>query len=382
VRRFRVLAYDGAGKELRLRRESEAPSALLKELASEGLVVVELREEAGRARSARPLTLADQQFFAESLTAYLNSGLPLAEALELLGRGSVNRRIADVCASLREAVVSGRPLSSAMRESGLFRETLIGMTASGERSASLAPILERAAILFGLELDVRRRVSSAVTYPLAMMTVGLGVVAFLLGYVVPKLTSLFEEIGKELPLATRILLGLSGAVRVGALPLLGAGLLWFLWRKRTGRPVRIPLFRGIRRDLAASLVFGQLGALLRTGIPLVQALELTAPVDPVPGRLAAVADQVREGRRFADALGRVGGFGADALALIRVGETGGDLAGALERSSTVAFRRAEGAMQRLSALVEPLVVVILGGMVGFVVVAVLLPIFDLSGLAK
>jgi type II secretory pathway component PulF len=381
LRRFSVLAYDASGREVRLRREADSPAALLKELGESGLVVVDLKEETAKSRSSKPLSLVDQQFFADSLSAYLTSGLPLAEALDLLGRGTTNRRIGDICAGLRESVLAGRALSAAMRESALFRETLVGMVASGERSASLTPILERAAALFSLELEVRRKVTSAVTYPLAMLTVGLGVVAFLLGYVVPKLTSLFEEIGKELPLPTRILLGLSDVVRIGGLPVLIGAILWFLWRRRSGRPIRIPFFKGIRRDLGVSLVFGQLGALLKTGIPLVQALELTAPVDPVPGRLLEIADQVREGRRFADALARVGGFGDDAVALIRVGETGGDMTGALERASNVAFRRAESSMQRLSSLVEPLVVVIMGALVGFVVVAVLLPVFDLSGLA-
>ena len=383
--RYRVTASDAGGRTRTLRQEAPSEGVLLRSLADRGYVVLSVREEKGRSSggTGRPLNLEQHEQFCASLAGFLKSGLPLAQVLGLLERtSSKNQRMGDLYRALRESVESGRSLAVALKDSGVFRPVLLGLVESAEASSKLPEILDRAARLFGDELKLRRKIQSAVTYPLAMLTVGLGVVAFLLTYVVPRLTGLFAEIGAQLPLPTRVLLGVAGGVKALALPALILLLVAFLWLRRRGGRVGWPFFRGTRQQLALALVFAHLSTLLKSGIPLVQALELTAPMDRDRSRWLTVAESVRMGYRFSQGLERQGGFPEDILAVLRIAELGGDLPDSLERLGTTCWDRSQASLQRLADLAEPAIIVVLGGMVAFVVVAVLLPVFDISSLIR
>jgi general secretion pathway protein F/type IV pilus assembly protein PilC len=269
-----------------------------------------------------------------------------------------------------------------MRDQGVFREGLIGMVESGETSGSLVEILLKGAQVYRSELQLRRKVQSALVYPAVMVVVGLGVIAFLLTYVVPRLTALFSDIGQALPMPTRVLLALSGAAKALGLPLLVALLILALLVYRGKVRLRLPFLKGLRERVALSLVFSHLSTLVSSGIPLVQAIQMTAPMDGKRERWKDVAQSVREGYRFAQALEREGSFPDDVVYVVRVGEMGSELPDALERVAENSWETAESQMERLASLVEPLLILFLGSAVGFVVVAILLPIFDLSGLVQ
>lgn len=213
-----------------------------------------------------------------------------------------------------------------------------------------------------------------------MLAVGLCVVVFLITYVVPQLTSIVVESGKALPFATRALLAVSSAVRLGALPVVVLAVVVYVYMKRKGKRISLPLFREIRSQLTFSLLFSQLSTLLQTGVPLVQALEMSAPLDPKKGRISFLAEEVRKGYRFSQSLEREGSFPEDIVAIVRIGEVGGNLPDCMERIATNSWEFAQGSMQRWSNLAEPIIIIVLGVVVGFVVMAVLLPIFSLSDL--
>ena len=382
---YRVSASDPTGRTRTLRREAPSEGVLLRTLGDQGYVVLSMRQEAARrpGGAARPLNLEQHEQFCAALAGFLKSGLPLAQVLGLLERtSSKNQRLGDLYRTLRESVESGRSLAVALKESGLFRPVLLGLVESAEASSKLPEILDRAARLFGDELKLRRKIQSAVTYPLAMLVIGVGVVGFLLTYVVPRLTGLFAEIGAALPLPTRVLLGVAGGMKALAWPVLLGLLLGWLWLRRRGGNVNWPFFRGTRQQLALALVFAHLSTLLKSGIPLVQALELTAPMDRDRNRWQDVAEAVRKGYRFSQGLERQGSFPEDVVAVLRIAELGGDLPESLERLGVACWDRAQSGMQRLADLAEPAIIVVLGGMVAFVVVAVLLPVFDLSSLIR
>ena len=130
-----------------------------------------------------------------------------------------------------------------------------------------------------------------------------------------------------------------------------------------------------------SLIFSQTGTLLKSGMPLVEALKLTEPLDTVKGRLTAVAEHIRQGYRFSQSLEKEGSFPEEIIAVIRVGESGGSLPDAAERLGRNCWEYAQNSMQKWAALAEPVIILVMGGLVGFVVIAVLLPIFDLSSAA-
>ncbi len=282
---FRYTAYDETGK---VRKGTvDAPSSVRagELLAAQGLTAVDIAEGVQRkAGRRRGFGLSYHALFCRGLSSYLKRGVPLAEALKFLGRHSSDRRVADACLHLHEGVLGGKRLSAVLEETGLFREDLLRIVESGERTSALPGVLEQAAALYAMQEGQRRKIRSALTYPLAMTVIGFAVVLFLLTYVVPRLADLFADMGQALPLPTRILLGTAAFLREWwpalVLALMG---FFFLARKRKWS-VSLPFFRRIRENIALSLVMSHLKTLLSAGIPLVQALGMASSMDSRPER--------------------------------------------------------------------------------------------------
>lgn len=380
---FRYAAYDEGG---RLHRGAvDAPSAAraAELLAARGLTVVDITEGAEKKkRGVKVFDLSYHALFCRGLSSYLKRGVPLAEALKFLSRHSSDRRVAEACIHLHERVHEGMRLSSAMEETGLFREDIVRIVESGERTSALGGVLEQAAALYSMQAGWRRKIRSALTYPLAMTAIGAGVIVFLLTYVVPRLADLFADMGQALPLPTRILLGAASFLRSWwpAIILAVMGLAIWLKRRKKSLPA-LPFFSRIRENIVLALVMSHLKTLLSAGIPLVEALGMASSMDADPGRWQEAARLVREGFRFDKALERLGAFPEEAVYIIGIGELGGDLPGAVGQIAEMNWEEAGDRMDRAATLAEPLLVLCLGLAVGFVVIAVLLPIFDLSGLA-
>ncbi|NLD05360.1 MAG: type II secretion system F family protein [Synergistaceae bacterium] len=326
------------------------------------------------------MSLDDQHLFCITLSSYIKSGLSITDVLRLLRKQTRNKLLRPIYTELRESVEGGRSLAASMRVAGVFRESLVGMVESGERSASLPDILEKAAELIHNEIHLRRKLRSSLTYPLLMFLVGLAVVIFLLTFVVPRLTALVIDSGAELPFVTRLLIFISDAVRIGFIPFLIALLIVFIFLRRSGRSITIPIFKEIKENIAFSMIFSQTGTLLKSGLPLIRALKLTEPLDPVKGRLQIVQDHISKGYRFSQGLEKEGSFPEEIVSVVRVSENGRDLPDGLIRLGSNCWDIAQSSMQKYATLAEPLIILVMGFLVGFVVIAVLLPIFDLSTL--
>jgi len=387
---YRVELYTAKGEKKRLQREAANQNDLLRDLTAQGLTAVSIKEESSqKARGSilglrgrtRRLSLEEQYLFCTTLCSFMKSGLSLTEVLKLLQKQTRDKRLKPVFTQLRESVESGRSLASSMASLGVFRESLVGMAESGEKSASLAEVLEKAGELINNEIKFRRKIQSSLSYPVMMLLVGTAVVIFLLSFVVPRLTELITESGAEIPLVTKILIMISHAVRASLVPAACAAAVFVLWRRRSGKKLHVPMFKDARANIAFAMIFMQTGTLLRAGIPLVQALRLTSPLDPVKGRLEVVAGHIERGYRFSQGLEKEGSFPEEIVTIVRVGESGGGLADCLIRLGESCWDYAQSSMQRWAALAEPMIILIMGVLVGFVVIAVLLPIFDLSSLA-
>ena len=379
---YRYSAYDGSGK---IRKGVvDAPSSVRagEILSEKGLVPVDIREGASeKGHKGRPFGLSYHALFCRGLASYLRRGVPLAEALKFLSRHSSEKRVAAACLALNEGVLGGKRLSAVMEETGLFRTDLLRIVESGEKTSALSGVLEQAAQLYTLQDRQRRKIRSALTYPIAMTLIGIIVVTFLLVYVVPSLADLFTDMGQKLPLPTRILLGTAAFLRTQWWILLAAGAVLFLFLRKIKKGRSLPFFRRIRENLSLSLVLSHLGTLLSAGIPLVSALGMAASMDSRPERWTETARFVKEGFRFDRALEKEGSFAEEIIYILRIGEMGGDLPGAIGQVAEMSWEEAQEGMERISILAEPVLVLFLGVAVGFVVIAILLPIFDLSSLA-
>lgn len=380
---YRYTAYDSKGKLKKGKVQATGTVQAADSLALQGLVVVDMKEisDSVNKRKSRPLSLEEHETFCRSLSSYLKAGLPLVESLRLLERQG-GRKFGVLYGNLRKSVEGGVRLSTSMRDSSCFNDNICSMVESGERGGSLETVLEQAVSLFAMQVALRRKLQGAMTYPIVMVCVGMGVVGFLMAYVVPKVAVLFSDMGKSLPLSTQILMAISSFVRGAGLPILVIILILFLL-SRTGRiRIKIPLFRGVMDKITLSMVASNLATLLRSGIPLVQALKMSAVLDPRKERWLSIADQVKGGLRFEKALEKDGSFDEDLVYFVRVGEIGGDLAGALEQVAANYWEISKAKLDRIANLIEPIMVLFLGVIVGFVVIAILVPIFNISSFVK
>jgi type II secretory pathway component PulF len=380
---FNYSGYDGKGKLTKGTLEAVSSMQVVERLTERGVVVVDvsLAEEKVVLQKTKLMPLDAHILFCRSLASYLRSGLPLADSLRILGRQSRDKRVSAAFGALLAAVEGGKKFHAALAESGAFRETLWRVVESGEQSGSLIAVLEQAADQFKMEDALRRKIRGAMTYPIVMVMVGVGVVGFLLSYVVPTIAALFTDMGQTLPLPTRMLMATADFVNTWGLPLLIVSLAFWLWGKRRGKKISLPFMRGLREKLTLSLVATHLSTLLKSGIPLVQGLKMASSMDPTPQRWLDIADLVKAGHRFDKALEKTG-FPEEVVYVVRVGEMGGDLAESLANVGRHNWEIAQSQMERIATLVEPVMVLTLGLSVGFIVVAILLPIFDLSSMVR
>ena len=381
---FAYTGYDAKGKSTKGTVEAGSSIQAVDKLTERGIVVVDVKlaeEKKGGKVKIKLLPLDQHIFFCRSLSSYLKSGLPLADSLRIMSKQAHDRVMKPVMEKILAEVEGGRKFHTALAESGAFRESLWRVAESGEQSGTLVSVLNEAADEFKLEDDLRRKIRGAMTYPIVMAVVGIGVVSFMLTYVVPKISELFEDMHQTLPLPTRILIGMSEFLGNYGLWILLAGLALWMWLKYTGKKIQMPFMRGITDQLNLALVMSHLSTLLKSGIPLVQALRMASSMDIQSQRWLDAAEMVKAGHRFDRALEKIG-LPEETVAVVRVGEMGGDLSGALTNVSDQSREIAQTRMERLSTLMEPIMVLALGFSVGFIVLAILTPVFDLAGIVK
>jgi general secretion pathway protein F len=298
---------------------------------------------------------------------------------------------------VRDRLAEGTGLAKAMaQEPRVFSESYVSMVAAGEASGALDLVLERLADFLDEQAVLRSKVSTALAYPLLMVVVGSGVMFFLLAFVVPKITAVFANNKAALPFITVALLAVSNLLQHWwwlVLLLLG-GLVYLYRRLARGEAfrlrrdrwlLRLPFIGPLRQRLVLARFARILGLLLASGVPVIKALEITGEA-VVDRAFRTTLDQVKleliEGGKLSASLGRSPLFPPLMTHMLAVGEQSGTLEGMLEKAGAAYEREFATAVARATALLEPLLVLGMGLAVGFVVVAVLLPIFQLNQLVK
>jgi len=379
---------------------------------SEGLVMTKLREmgmtpiEVKKAKAGlkmeinlRPghVKLKDLAVFSRQFATMVNSGLPILRALAILGDQTENKELQKVLVQVRLDVEQGQSLSGAMdRHRKAFSDLYVAMVKAGETGGVLDNVLLRLADNIEKEVELRRKVKSAMTYPVVVvMLVGLIMSAMLL-FVVPQFKSIYAQLGGTLPLPTQILLTASNAVRsywyVFALFLFGMS---FAFRryKRTDRgraqmdavKLKIPVFGGLFHKTALARFSSTLGMLLRSGVPILQALDIVA--DTVNNKVisSAVGDvqgAVREGESMAKPLSRHSVFPPMVVQMLAVGEETGAVDTMLDKVAEFYNAEVTASVDALTSLIEPLMIAIVGGAVGAAVIALYMPMFNIVKLIK
>jgi type II secretory pathway component PulF len=325
--------------------------------------------------------------------ALLNAGIPIPQALESLGEEEENPALRRAIMGISDSVRKGAALSGALAERpAMFGRLYVSMVRVGEEAGALPKVMADLADLMEHEDELRGEVVSAVAYPVFVLCFGFVTVAVLLTVVMPKLFSMLTEMATSLPLPTLILLRVSGFVHAYWITVLlvmaagAAGLRWYLRSPRgaeqwDGFKLGLPVLGGVYRAAALSRFARTLGTLARSGVSLLPSLHIveTTIGNIVLGKLIAqVAEETRGGDSLAAPLRKLAIFPKSVVQMISVGEESGMLADMLLKVADIEERTMRARTKTMISLLAPVLILVVGAMVGFMVIAILLPIFSMS----
>jgi len=375
------------------------------ELQRRGLHVFEVRPKGFAVRSlvpsfarARRIKIETFLVFNQELAALLKAGLPLLQALDLMLERMRDLGFREVLTEIRDRVKSGEDLSQAFAAYGdTFPPLYASSLRAGEKSGELESVIRRFIRYTRLLLDARRRVFSALVYPAVLVTLSIAMILVMTIYVVPKFMIFFADLEiTELPMVTRVVLGVSGVLRGYWYLFLGGIIALWLGYKRAAttdagrreidrRKLQVPFMGGVLKRFALAEFARSLATLLSGGIPLVQALEIAVSSVGnlyIRSLVHPTVQQVREGQPFYSALEKADIYDTLEIDMIKVGEATGSLDQMLQSVSEFLDEQIETRMARLLTLVEPLMLVFMGVIVAILLVAIYLPMFSMLGQSK
>jgi type IV pilus assembly protein PilC len=397
--RFTYQAKDANGLLRTGDLHGDSHEAATMQLRQQGLYVVSLEAapdlvaNRGPSLFAKRVTRRDIVEFASQLAVMVDAGVPISTALEGLVGQTDNPTMKSLITQLQEGVHAGEDLSAALcKHPKHFDKAFVNLVKASEASGQLGPMLERIATQYRTEAETRQKIKGALIYPAAMVSMCIGVVIFLLTYVFPKLMPLFAGREKDIPGPTKVLLVISQSMTahwpwyVGATAVL-VGVAVFLARRSSGRifldwlKIYLPPFNTLSRKVALSRSLRTLSTTLNAGVPMLEALELSAGTSNnhfYESCWNRVSEQVTTGRQVHEALQGQPLFPKMVVQMIASGEKTGRLGSVLEKVSEYLEREVANAVKTVTSLLEPLIITVLGSAIGGIAIAMLLPIFKLS----
>ena len=340
----------------------------------------------------RRVNLTDVSIFSWQLYTMLNSGLPLIKALKIIINQTKDDRLKEVITGVCQRVEEGTSFSEALKEyPQAFPRLYVQVINAGEVGGVLDEMLKRMAVFYEEQVALRAKIKSALTYPILLMMISIGVVTFLVTFVLPQFATVFEDMGIPIPMSTRFLLGLSVIMREYwygflALPIVIGVLVGFYIKTEKGRfrfdqmILKFPIVGTLIKKNIASQFTRTLSTLLGSGITILTALDVvtgTIGNKVVTKMLKGVSARVGEGKPIAQPLEESGIFPEMVVSMIRVGEETGSLDEILEKVAQFYIREVDNALQTFTKLLEPLLLVFMAVVVGFIAVSIFLPLTSL-----
>lgn len=401
--RFLYQAKDANGSLKTGELNCDSHEAASMQLRQQGLYVVSLEQTAevtaksGPSLFAKRITRRDIVEFASQLAVMVEAGVPISTSLEGLVGQADNPTLKVMIEQLHVGVHAGEDFSVALaKHPKHFDKAFVNLVKASEASGQLGSMLERIATQYRTESEMRSKIKGALIYPAAMVTMCVGVVIFLLTYVFPKLMPMFAGREKDIPAPTKFLLWLSQSM-TGYWPwylgtsvvVIGVG--FFLFQKPSGRifldwlKIHMPPFNTLSRKVALSRSLRTLSTTLNAGVPMLQALELSAGTANnhfYEKCWIKVGEQVTTGRQVYEVLQGETLFPKMVVQMIASGEKTGRLGHVLEKVAEYLEREVANAVKTVTSLLEPLIITVLGSAIGGIAIAMLLPIFKLSSPAR
>ncbi|MEE8119072.1 MAG: type II secretion system inner membrane protein GspF [Gammaproteobacteria bacterium] len=400
---FQYTALDDRGHRRKGILDGDTAKTVRAQLRNRGLVPLDVQETAARERRPtqfgfqRGISTIDLALIVRQLATLINSGLPLDESLKTVTEQTEKDRLANIIAAVRTRVMEGHSLAEALASfPHIFPEIFRATVAAGEQTGHLGPVLERLADYAETRQQIQQKLSLALLYPFILIGISTIIVSALLIYVVPKVVTVFDSINAQLPLLTRILISTSDFLRdywAGLLFLLAVTALGIRQLLSMPEPrrrwhyflLRLPLVGRIVRGMNTARFTRTLSILAGSGVPVLEALRISGEVItnlPMRSAVSAAALRVREGTAINRALKESGLFPPMTVHLIASGEASGQLDAMLERAATNQEREMDTLIAAMLGILEPVMILLMGIVVLTIVLAILMPIFELNDLVR
>jgi type IV pilus assembly protein PilC len=398
--RFNWEGTTRAGEKRRGVMEAENRTIVEERLRGDNINIQSVKREGGlsdiQIQIGTGISAKDLQIFTRQLATMIDAGLPLVQCLDILAAQTENKSFKKILASVKNSVEQGATFSDALRKHPkVFDELYVNLVAAGELGGILDTILARLAIYIEKRVKLKRQVRGAMIYPTIISMVAVGVLIVLLTWVIPSFQSMFEDFGGEnaLPALTRFVIGLSEAF-VGNLCFLVIGVALIVtavvvsYRTPAGKEfwhralLTTPVIGPVMRKIAVARFTRTLGTLLASGVPILDAMAIVAKSAGnvvVEKAINVTAEKIRGGRTMAEPLMETKVFPPMVVQMIGVGEQTGALDQMLNKIADFYEEEVDVAVAALTALLEPIMLIVVGGMVGFMLIAMYLPIFDIAG---
>ena len=394
---YKYKAIDESGKSVQGVIDAESTKSATEKLKRQGVFLSSLNEaKESKSRSFNPfksIKISELAVTTRQFSTLISAGLPLEASLSALSEQTEDARLGQVLAEVRERVSEGSSLANALSEhKNVFSDLYINIVRAGEASGTLDIVLLRLADFLETQAALTSRVRGALIYPMFMFFIGGGVLFFTMTYVIPRIAKIFEESSSSLPVMTLILIKMSDFLNNYILFILIFIIILAYGAYRFNKTekgqmffdrlmLKVPVFGRLTSMVVISRFTRTLGTLLSSGIPLLDALEIGEAVmgNKVYGKtLQEVRVNVREGASLAQPLKESGVFPPLVTRMIAVGEQTGEMEAMLSKVADIYDQQVETMVSTLTSLLEPVMIVIIGAVMAFIVFAVLLPIFNLT----
>ena len=385
---------DSRGNRVKGKTIAADEAAVRAELRRQGVVPTRVRKQSALFQSKGKVTPADIAIFSRQLATMLTAGIPLVQAFEIIGSGHENPAMAELVLAIKADVEGGTALAEALAKHPLhFDDLFVNLVEAGEQAGALETLLDKIATYKEKTEAIKKKIKKALFYPAAVLVVALVVTTILLIFVIPEFENLFQGFGADLPAFTRMVIGLSEFMRsqgwiVGLA--VGGTIGAYLYMKKRSRRVReiqdqialkLPIIGAILTKAAIARFARTLSTMFSAGVPLVEALESVAGATGnvvYEKAVLQMRDEVATGQRLQRAMYNTELFPNMVIQMIAVGEESGSLDEMSAKVADFYEEDVDNAVDSMSSLLEPMIMAILGVLVGGLVVAMYLPIFKMG----
>ncbi|OJU12980.1 MAG: type II secretion protein F [Clostridiales bacterium 43-6] len=399
---FRYLVADSSGQTIRGTIQAENESICRQIISKRGLYCLELTQANLASKSlsfggAAKFKVADLNIFCRQFSTMLSSGISIVKCLDILAEQTENPKLKAVVKNVYEEVQKGRALSSAMKaQEGAFPDVLISMVESGEMSGNLDVVFVKIAAHYEKDQKTANKVKSAMVYPIVLGCLTVGVVTILLVFVMPTFLNMFKQLGAELPMMTKVLLAISNFLTGYWYIVIGGtitiGIAWNQYIKTESgrmnwdtRKLKLPIVGKMNVAIGSARFSRTLSTVMQSGIPLLRALDVTAKVlnnKFYEKHLMTIKEDIRKGSPLSASIKKAEIFPSMLYSMISIGEESGTLDTVLEKTANFFDEEADNKISKTVSMLEPLMIVLMAGIVGFIIIAIITPVYSMMNAIK